>query len=574
MSKYKVIAKLFDGKNLVGYEVYSVSENKSINVNLNDIKALALSGSLINAKYNNKTRLLTGINGYDMRKLEHKNLKTKNNDTVCYVGDQAIRYAKQLTNRYSNKRYLWTDLMKYLKSDNRKVCALYGLRRTGKTVLMLQSLIDIKSKSVAYMTLTDNNSMHQVLSNVKRLVDLGIKYIFIDEITEVTGFIHGCALLADAYTSIGVRIVISGTSSYAIELASRQQLYDRVIKMNTSYISYNEYCHLLGDTSVLDYIRLGGLLSTDSFYNKTSAKHYIDTAITHNIESSLEKLSSNRYADLMNLADRGLLSKAIEQAVQSSNGELTTDVISRVYRNYDLGSAKQLLGMKFDIQNKLDEKEITDRIRYKFRVLLNCDTEITSKHIDELSSILQEIGVFITYDKYTGKGMNKHTVYLFVQPGLRYRQTVDLIDSICESESFRSLSRDARMELKRTIINDTEGQMLEQLVLVDRLWKYMNNESITVTQYTSNGKEIDMIIQTEGGAYLYEVKRSTKVVGEQAKWLVDDSFNKEIEFNFGKILGRCVIYTGKTTDIVYKNKHIQYINVADYLKGGKCDGII
>lgn len=116
--------------------------------------------------------------------------------------------------------------------------------------------------------------------------------------------------------------------------------------------------------------------------------------------------------------------------------------------------------------------------------------------------------------------------------------------------------------------------MLEQLVLVDRLWKYMNNDSITVTQYTSNGKEIDMIIQTEGGAYLFEVKRSNKAVGEQAKWLVDDSFNKEIEFNFGKILGRSVIYTGKTTDTVYKNKHIQYINVADYLKGGKCDGII
>lgn len=103
MSKYKVTAKLFDGKNSVGYEVYNISENKNINVNLNDIKALALSGSLINAKYNNKTRLLTGINGYDMRKLEHKNLKTKNNDTVCYVGDQAIGYAKQLTSRYSNK---------------------------------------------------------------------------------------------------------------------------------------------------------------------------------------------------------------------------------------------------------------------------------------------------------------------------------------------------------------------------------------------------------------------------------------------------------------------------------------
>jgi predicted AAA+ superfamily ATPase len=42
---------------------------------------------------------------------------------------------------YTQKRDCYKELMAFLHRDSNKVCVLYGLRRTGKTVLMKQATI-------------------------------------------------------------------------------------------------------------------------------------------------------------------------------------------------------------------------------------------------------------------------------------------------------------------------------------------------------------------------------------------------------------------------------------------------
>ena len=62
---------------------------------------------------------------------------------------------------------------------------------------------------------------------------------------------------------------------------------------------------------------------------------------------------------------------------------------------------------------------------------------------------------------------------------------------------------------------------------------------------------------------LYEVKHSDQVVSNQYKNLVDQEKNEKIEYKYGKIISKNIIYRGKTK--IYEG--INYINVEEFLLG-------
>ena len=61
---------------------------------------------------------------------------------------------------------------------------------------------------------------------------------------------------------------------------------------------------------------------------------------------------------------------------------------------------------------------------------------------------------------------------------------------------------------------------------------------------------------------LYEIKHSDKIVEEQYKHLIDEEKCKEIEFNYGEIISRTVLYRGENAVV----DGIKYQNVEEYLK--------
>ena len=85
-----------------------------------------------------------------------------------------------------NKRYLLNDLNKYLHSDLSvntpyygKVCALYGLRRTGKTTMMLQSILGMTNEQfdkTAWIDVTEEDNMASLYLDLQKLNEQGHKY--------------------------------------------------------------------------------------------------------------------------------------------------------------------------------------------------------------------------------------------------------------------------------------------------------------------------------------------------------------------------------------------------------------
>ena len=115
----------------------------------------------------------------------------------------------------------------------------------------------------------------------------GKTVIFINEITKVSDFINNSSVLADCFAKAGVRIIISGMDSLSIAFAEDYELYDRVRKVNTTYISFAEYHTLFPLENIYDYIRYGGLFykneaekSTIEYENILS---YLHDAVTINI---------------------------------------------------------------------------------------------------------------------------------------------------------------------------------------------------------------------------------------------------------------------------------------------------
>lgn len=304
--------------------------------------------------------------------------------------------------------------------------------------MMLQAIKKMyptNPKSIAYITLNENNDLASLYKEIDKLIKKGIKYIFIDEITSVNGFIQSAARLADIYARQGVHIVIAGTDSYILELAGRDNLYDRVVKISTTYIGYKEYAYLVEGSDLLDYIHNGGTLKADAFYDVKRTNEYVDTSISNNIINSLIRANNlKEHSHLLELQGRGLLKKAIEQAIASANTELTTYVITEAYTNKDLGSAKQMMEQIFNIDSTLDTQEVEERVRYKLSIVKQFDATISNDYVEELREFLETLGVIKTYIRYVGR--RKVAVPIFVQPGLRYNQTIELLNALFETQSF------------------------------------------------------------------------------------------------------------------------------------------
>lgn len=553
MKVYTLLSSIYNSnRNLIGYDV---ADNTGMVYTLpvEQVIELARHGQIQDVIVKDKKykMALEGINGNDLRKLHRRTFEKKDNYTMfCVSGKSAINYAVKATKDFVNARESIRELNRYMRdASSRKVCCVYGLRRTGKTVLMLQSLLSLHREDVAFINVSTRDSISDVLEKIEQLVQRGIKNIYIDEITNAVGFLDGAAILADGYAVVGVHIVISGTDSCMLDIASRSALYDRMFKINTSYISYKEYVNLFGNISILEYIRLGGVLLPNTFYDENSTYNYIQTAIIDNIIRSLNKTTSSRYQELKSLNDAGLLRKAIEMAIRNTNNKLSAYMLTSTYKD-GLGSAKEILGKHFHLKSDLDNEEVYQIVRKKLGVDIEHDG-ISTDILDELTDFLEEIGVLVSYKRY---GRKIDRVYLFVQPGLRYRQTLVLINSLFEASTFRNMRAKEREMLYNKIVEDTEGQILEQVILVDNILR----KKADVSQVRTDSGEIDMVIKDSSGLHLYEIKRSNKIVDKQYRHLINNSLDG--------VQDRIVLYTGAPQRITaIDGKVIQYQNISQYL---------
>ncbi len=510
-------------------------------------------------------------------------------ETKIVYGDDLRKMVK--TVKGLKKRDCFGRIEKFLHgTDRTRVCALYGLKRTGKTTLLLQTIAEMSEEEFSkcfYAKMNTENTMAQITRDLEKMFDNGYRYAFIDEITLMKDFIDSAALFSDIYSMMGMKIVLSGKDSLGFWLARDNELYDRVRMIHTTFIPFREYSRLLGIDNIDEYIRYGGLLSQGeldfenedviaddaSFRDDESTRKYVDTAISRNIQHSLACCRyGHRFGPLRELYEADELTSAINRIVEDMNHRFLVSVLTRDFVSSDLGITAHNLKNERDLQKRtnileaIDKKTVTEKLMKLLNIRNKAEqtVEITPSQAARIKEYLKGLDLIVECPVRNAEmGLEKEERILFTQPGMRYCQAQALVYSLMQYETFGQLTEDEKTFITDRILEEVRGRMLEDIVLLETMKALGRNYDVFKYQFATG--EYDMLIygRNERGCAAYEIKHSDKCVSEQSRHLRNENMLLLTTPRFGTLEGRYVLYLGENKDT---EDGIAYRNAEQFLK--------
>lgn len=504
---------------------------------------------------------------------------------IIYAGDSLQNHVVSVLEGISKERDIAKELHNYMESPNdRKICCLYGLRRTGKTILMLQEAKRIGDYEKSLLIeCGDGTSVNQVRKAIDTYPD--VKYIFIDEVTKTVNFLGAASVFANLYAAEGKKVVLAGTDSLGFYLAENDELFDRAHFLHTTYISYKEHHSILGK-EIMDYIRYGGTLSPENvFYNRDTSNYYSNSAIVFNIVRTLEKWNQGRnFGTLWDLLDSGDLPTFINKVIEYNNRLFLSKIINKDFTSHDLGSLIDLMTKsgiadpdKIYPQGEAGKK-IREKLQERLRIALHIkDSTLLAdeKNVNIIIQYLKALDVLYELPNFNGQD-SKYKEYIFTQTGMRYSQASDLIQALMTSETFlENYTIQERNAITQKLEQDICGGILEDIVLYQTIQSLKNEQNtFLVSKYREEltGKEFDVFVANlaQNKSCIIEVKLSKEKDAHQVRHLTDSDFCQKFEKLTGtKINSKIVLYNGKTCFDPYKEKLLSnkviYLNVSDYL---------
>ena len=500
--------------------------------------------------------------------------------TTVSIGNALERFVKPVAEY--RRRDGYQEIEKYLYQDSfGKVFILYGLRRTGKTTLIRQAIAAMKPEDfdrAAFIQVRPGDNLGDVNFDLRWLEENRYKYIFLDEVTFAEDFIEGAALLSDIYAASGMKIVLSGTDSLGFLFSESGELYDRCVMLHTTMIPYREYERVLGIQGIDQYIRYGGTMvlggkhynDKKTFESAESADEYVDSAIARNIQHSLEYYQhGDHFRHLIELYDRGELTSAINRVVEDINHRFTIDVLTRDFLSNDLGISASNLRRDRDkpdnILDRIDREAFTEGLRRALEILNKPEqtVEITEVHRQEIKEYLDLLDLTEDIPTEFIPVKNERLFRTAVsQPGLRYAQAEAFIRQLLLDEQFQNISAADRGRVAERILDEIRGRMMEDIVLLETK---MSKPGKQVFRLQFPVGEYDMVVVDPEAieCEVYEIKHSAERVPAQYRFLEDEEKLQSVEFRYGKIRKKAVIYRGQST---IADNGIEYLNVEEYLR--------
>ena len=505
-------------------------------------------------------------------------------ETRIITGRRLKELCEPVRNFHHRDCYRILDM--YLKKGTPgRVCLLYGLRRTGKTTMLLQAISQLPADQTAYIKIMGTDSFDALERDMSRLAELGYKYLFIDEVTLLKDFVDSASLFSDIYAMMGMKIVLSGTDSLGFLLSAGEELYDRAYTIHTTFIPFREYSRLLGIHDIDEYIRYGGTFragETDfedqelldaaaSFRDDESTRRYIDTAIAHNIQHSLAHYrQGTHFRHLVDLYEAGELTSAVNRIIEDLNHSFLLSVLTRDFFSNDLGISRKNLrknpnpAKRSDALTKIDADRVTERLKeiLDIRNKEEMKVQLTADHITEIKEYLYLLDLIVDCPTETIQGETPSEHILFTQPGMRYSQAQALVYALMKDKAFAELDAAERTMVTERILEEVRGRMMEEIILLETAKALDRNQHVFKLQFPIG--EFDMTIYDSAAntCSIYEVKHSKEVVPAQYRFLADKKMCEQTAHRFGPITGKYVLYRGADCE----ESGISYRNVEGYLE--------
>ena len=509
-------------------------------------------------------------------------------------GEELARWARLAAGWKTRDKF--SLVRKYLRGPQEaRVCVVYGLRRTGKTTMLMQAVNALSQEEfgrAAYVKASVQATMRDMDAVLGKLERDGVRFVFVDEATLMDDFIDMAALFSDVYAAAGMKIVLSGTDSLGFWFALDEELYDRAFLVHTTVIPFAEFSRVLGIREVDEYIRYGGLMKAGetafddpdarsdeaSFRDDESTRRYIDTAIARNIQRSLRCFNhGKKFLALRELYEAGELTNVINRIVEDMNHEFLVSVLLRDFRSNDLHSAAQMLlkgergRSRFDLLGTVDERRVTATLMDLLDVW-NADERsvpVSEAHLANVREWLKALDLlrFVPVKFADGSDMPSRAV--FTQPGMRYSQAQGLVFALSRDKRLSSCDPVVVNRVRNKVLEDVKGRMLEDIVLAEtaRVCGREKDPILAPTAFKlafSRG-EFDMVVRRPATktCELYEVKHAIAADDRQARHLRDAKMVSAVTERFGRVTGRTVLYRGES---FLAEDGVAWRNVEEYLK--------
>ncbi|MBQ9537175.1 MAG: AAA family ATPase [Desulfovibrionaceae bacterium] len=417
-------------------------------------------------------------------------------------------------------------------NDVWRVGILYGLQRTGKSILLCQWLQSIpyeEQSKTAYISV-GSERMVSVYNDLRILLDNGYKYIAINEITECEDFTDLSAPLANEFANYGMKLFITGDDSLALWFAMCDELFDRHFTIHTTHISFAEWSSLKNSTNLDDYIRHGGLLhlkptlgerkySAQLIWSEDNIENYFNSAIAKNIQHSilryrqcisaglLDPISEDvamqtaiyglfgnitrhefiNTLDVLSKIDNQSIMNAIETIVAHDLHSFSSNFVAKNFKLVDIArTANSLKNINKNLYNIIIS--IVKTLHNDAEKLLDIQTKIGFKinlaQFIELEKYLRCLEVFAMRPckaflpkNPTLDDLNRyhilndiiHAQNIVVQPGLRFAQADIVRKLLKEQQEFLLLSNKDQTLIEHTYLNGVYGMMQEDIILYETM---------------------------------------------------------------------------------------------------------
>ena len=503
-----------------------------------------------------------------------------------YTGDALLRESSGA--RALPRRDLMGDLDGFLDDTRGEpcICALYGIRRTGKTTMMLQAAGEREERSAgscAYVICTAADDMQGLFDSLADLEGAGARFVFVDEITAMEDFSDLAAPLADGFARGGLRVVIAGTDSLAIRLSEWSSLYDRCLEIRTTEVPYAEFARLTGLSDVDSYIEHGGLLLSGSIpisraphVPPETLSHYVDTAIASNIQRSLAFYrEGSELWSLREPYESGELTDVIQRIVQMSERTPTLAAIRRAFKPYDLGAARaNAMRRRADddwlvSMGPQERRLVTDAVARAVGIVDRSSKPLglTGDQLALVERYLVECDV-MSRQRIVSPGVGSSEYLVLRQPGMRWAFATETVSALESTGSFQSIPARARERVMEEIDNVARGVVLEDIVLSEAV-RDLSSDDVSVVKIRKSGRagelsyEYDMAVVDRRALTvdLFEIKHSSTRVPGQARHLLDSRSIDDVERYLGKVISRSVVYRGQTSSL----DGVAWLNVEDFL---------
>lgn len=485
-------------------------------------------------------------------------------ETNVLTGEELLAMARNIES--SKKRDCYKQLYGYLHGEGgERVCIVLGLRRTGKTTLIRQAILDMEpeqAKRTAYIKTTAADNMEIMGRDLKRLNQQGYKYVFVDEVTLMDDFIDSAAVFSDIYAAQGMRIVLTGTDTLAFALALRQELFDRAVTVRTTFIPFREYSRLLDVDSIDQYIRYGGTLRAGKhgssagdqgeeketfalFRNRESTREYIESAVCRNIQRALAaSKDKSQFPGLRSLAETGELIHMVNEILENMNLNFLLLVASGNQAFHDLRIA---------VWNLCNDRSRAEQA-----------AGITRLHLTQIKEALVALDLIVECPaETTRQGGERVEKVIFTQPGMRYCQVQMLLEDLMNSDRFAVLSQMEKKEFTERILMEVRGRMLEEMVLMETEKALSGRYQVFKMQLATG--EFDMVVYDtqENNCTLCEVRGSSAAVSNRFRRVPDTEKYRQIEKRFGPITERFMLCRDPN---VQDSAGGKYCSIEEYLR--------